>query len=35
MKTIWATGLMTYTVLAGSALAGEIAQPADTGKLNY
>ena len=27
MKIVWATGLMILTVLAGSALAGEIANP--------
>lgn len=35
MKAIWATGLMTFTVLAGSASAGEIAKPVDAGKPNY
>lgn len=35
MKTVLATGLMTLTMLAGSALAGEIAKPPQAGKPNY
>jgi hypothetical protein len=35
MKTIWATGLMTLTMLAGSALAAETPKYADAGKPDY
>ena len=34
MKTIWATGLMTLTMLAGSALAAETPKYADAGTHN-